>query len=136
MLVLIVIAMLALGAYAFTNLMLAHKEAALVTGRQAQARALVDSGVTAAQLFLALPEADQLDAGGWFDNPGAFSGITVVEDDDPLARGVFSVVSPNMDSEGNLYTADVHVGRPQKFRPKKGADPTTLVGRYMRGTTN
>jgi hypothetical protein len=28
----------------------------------------------------------------------------------------------------------VHVGRPQKFRPKRGADPSTLVGRYMRGT--
>ena len=33
-LVLIVIAMLALGAYSFTNLMLAHHEASLVTGKQ------------------------------------------------------------------------------------------------------
>ena len=32
------------------------------------------------------------------------------------------------DSEGNLYTADVFGGRVQKFRPKKGADPTHLVG--------
>jgi Type II secretion system (T2SS), protein K len=101
-LVLIVIAMLSLGAYAFTNLMLAHHEAAVVTGRQAQARALVDSGVTAVQLFLAQPEADQLDAGGLFDNVGSFGGVVVLEDDDPLARGSFSVVSPNMDSEGNL----------------------------------
>src|SRR5204862_7786877 len=50
-LVLVVIAMLSLGAYSFTSLMLAHHEAAIVTGRQAQARSLVDSGVTAAQLF-------------------------------------------------------------------------------------
>jgi hypothetical protein len=28
----------------------------------------------------------------------------------------------------------VHVGRPQKFRPKKGANPAHLVGSYMRGT--
>ena len=33
-----------------------------------------------------------------------------------------------MDSEGNLYTADVHVGRPQKFRPKPGANRDQLVG--------
>jgi hypothetical protein len=41
-----------------------------------------------------------------------------------------------VDSEGSLYTADVHVGRPQKFRPKPGADRATLIGPYMRGTTN
>jgi hypothetical protein len=41
------------------------------------------------------------------------------------------------DSEGNLYTADVHVGRPQKFSPKKGANPAHLIGRYFpRATTN
>jgi peptidylamidoglycolate lyase len=50
--------------------------------------------------------------------------------------GFWGVHQFHVDSEGNLYTADVHVGRPQKFRPKKGADPSTLVGRYMRGTTN
>jgi streptogramin lyase len=50
--------------------------------------------------------------------------------------GFWGVHQFHVDSEGNLYTADVHVGRPQKFRPKKGADPATLVGRYMRGTTN
>jgi hypothetical protein len=34
----------------------------------------------------------------------------------------------DVDSEGNLYTADVHVGRPQKFRPKTGADRSQLIG--------
>ena len=47
------------GAYSFTNLMLAHHEAAVMTGRQAQARSLVDSGVTAVQLFLSQAEADR-----------------------------------------------------------------------------
>ena len=28
------------------------------------------------------------------------------------------------DSEGNLYTAEVFGGRPQKFRPRPGADPS------------
>jgi peptidylamidoglycolate lyase len=50
--------------------------------------------------------------------------------------GFWGVHQFHVDSEGSLYTADVHVGRPQKFRPKPGADPSTLVGQYMRGTTN
>jgi peptidylamidoglycolate lyase len=33
-----------------------------------------------------------------------------------------------VDSDGNLYTAEVFGGRPQKFRPRKGADPNTLIG--------
>jgi hypothetical protein len=33
-----------------------------------------------------------------------------------------------VDSEGSLYTADVHVGRAQKFRPKAGASKDQLVG--------
>ena len=59
-----------------------------------------------------------LHAWGTFGNfPGAFWGVHQ-----------FSV-----DDEGNLYTADVHVGRAQKFRPKRGADPAKLIGRPMRG---
>ena len=33
----------------------------------------------------------------------------------------------SMDSDGNLYLAEVFNGRVQKFRPKKGADPNRLV---------
>jgi sugar lactone lactonase YvrE len=39
------------------------------------------------------------------------------------------------DEEGNLYLAEVFAGRVQKFRPKRNADPTKLVGaepRYSR----
>jgi hypothetical protein len=50
--------------------------------------------------------------------------------------GFWGVHQFHVDSEGSLYTADVHVGRPQKFRPKPGADKSTLIGPYMRGTTN
>jgi DNA-binding beta-propeller fold protein YncE len=34
----------------------------------------------------------------------------------------------SVDSEGTLYVAEIYNGRAQKFRPKKGADPTKLVG--------
>lgn len=99
--VLIVIAMLALGGYAFTNLMLAHHEAAVITGKQTQARSLVDSGVTAVQLFLSQAEADRVSAGGIYDNAQSFRGKIVLEDDEPKDRGYFALVSPNVDSDGN-----------------------------------
>ena len=36
----------------------------------------------------------------------------------------------SVDQEGNLYTAEVYGGRAQKFVPKKGADPTRLIGMF------
>ena len=101
-LVLIVIVLLSLGAYAFTDLMLAHHEATLLTGRQVQARALVDSGVEVVRLFLAQPDEQRLEAGGAFDNPNSFRGITLIPDDNPNDRGSFSVIAPMLDSDGNL----------------------------------
>ncbi len=43
--------------------------------------------------------------------------------------GFWGVHQFSVDSEGSLYTADVHIGRPYKFRPRPGADPAHLVGR-------
>ncbi|HVS90165.1 MAG TPA: peptidyl-alpha-hydroxyglycine alpha-amidating lyase family protein [Candidatus Acidoferrum sp.] len=48
--------------------------------------------------------------------PGAFWGVHQ-----------FSV-----DSDGNLYGAEAFGGRTQKFRPKKGADPATLIGQPVK----
>jgi peptidylamidoglycolate lyase len=42
--------------------------------------------------------------------------------------GHWGVHQFSVDSEGSLYTADVHVGRPQKFRPRPGADRSRLIG--------
>ena len=101
-LVLIVIAFLSLGAYSFTDLMLAQHDAAIQYGRQAAARGLVDAGAASVQIFLSQPEAERGNAGGVFDNAERFQGVTVMEDADPKFRGCFSVLSPNIDSNGNL----------------------------------
>jgi hypothetical protein len=45
-----------------------------------------------------------------------------------MPGGFWGVHQFHVDTEGNLYTADVHIGRPQKFKPKPGADPAKLVG--------
>ena len=37
----------------------------------------------------------------------------------------------SVDSDGNLYTAEVWGGRAQRFRPKPGADPAKLVGSFL-----
>lgn len=42
--------------------------------------------------------------------------------------GIWGPHEFSVDSENNLYIADVHIGRVQKFRPKRGADPAHLVG--------
>jgi sugar lactone lactonase YvrE len=39
----------------------------------------------------------------------------------------------SVDSDNNLYIADVHVGRVQKFRPKPGVNPGLLVGQRFTG---
>ena len=39
-------------------------------------------------------------------------------------------------STAGIWTERVHVGPPQKFRPKKGANPAHIIGRYMRGGTD
>ena len=46
--------------------------------------------------------------------------------------GFWGVHQFSVDNERNLYTADVHIGRAQKFRPKPGADPAHLVGEPVR----
>ena len=99
--VLVVVAMLSLGAYAFTDLMLTHREAADLTGKQLQTRLLVDSGVDYTKMFLAQTPAAQTEAGGVYDNPERFKGVTVIEDEDPQSSAGFAVLAPNLDSEGN-----------------------------------
>ncbi len=41
---------------------------------------------------------------------------------------LWGVHGVSTDQEGNLYVAEVDAGRFQKFRPRAGADPTTLIG--------
>lgn len=98
--VLVVIAMLTYSAYTFTDLMIAEKEAAILAGRQLQARALVDSGVDHVRYFLELPKTDRISEGGVFENPNWFQSIAVIPSENPAERGRFTVIAPMMDSSG------------------------------------
>jgi sugar lactone lactonase YvrE len=43
--------------------------------------------------------------------------------------GMWGVHGVSVDSEGNLYVAEVDAGRVQKFVPRKGANPDFLVAK-------
>jgi peptidylamidoglycolate lyase len=43
---------------------------------------------------------------------------------------IWGIHSFNVDNEGTLYTASVFGGKAQKFRPRKGADPSLLFGPF------
>jgi peptidylamidoglycolate lyase len=45
---------------------------------------------------------------------------------------MWNVHGMSVDQEGNLYLAEVNNGRPQKFRPRRGANPAMLVGQPVR----
>ena len=42
----------------------------------------------------------------------------------------------SVDTEGNLYVAEIYNGRVQKFRPRKDADPNRLVGLLYKDYVN
>lgn len=99
--VLVVIALLALGAYSFSELMVSESHATGVFGREAQARAAADSGVELAAAVLGLP-ADDGSFGNLIHDPANFVW-TVKEADGPRGRARFSLVAPN-ESDPNCTT--------------------------------
>jgi hypothetical protein len=93
-LVLVVIAVLSLSALTFSELMLVEHEAANLSGRQAQAQALAESGVEMTRLFLSRDEVSQFEAGGCYDNWESFQNVLVIDDEEARHRGRFTVVAP------------------------------------------
>ena len=97
-LVLIVIALLSLSAYTFSELMLTEYSAAVVNERQAQARYLADSGAEYLADFVSQLDDVQLQNGGRYHNPGFFQGNLVIDGELPRDRGRFSIVVPNIEN--------------------------------------
>jgi hypothetical protein len=96
-LVLVVIALLSLAGYTFSEMMLAEHEATVLNGRAVQAHALADSGLDMTRLLLAQTPDMREQAGGVYDNPAQFQGILVVDDEMPQGRGRFTIVSSRIE---------------------------------------
>ena len=83
--------MISLGAYTFTDMMLAEERATIMAGRQQQAKAAVASGVEYLKDYLSLTADDQASVGGHWDNPSYFKDVPVSATDPTGVR--FAIVS-------------------------------------------
>ncbi|MGD9644386.1 MAG: general secretion pathway protein GspK [Pirellulales bacterium] len=92
-LVLIVIAMISLGAYSFSEMMFAEYRGARLHERRLQARLAAESAAEYAAARLAQPVDPQSDLPAATD-VDPWRGVLLHETDDPTARARFSVVAP------------------------------------------
>lgn len=100
-LVLVVIAMLTLGAYSFSEIMISESEATVMYGRQAETRAFAESGIELAAAVLAAPETE--DDASLYHNPNRFRGVLLRESENARGRGYFSIIAPvETDPAGTL----------------------------------
>jgi hypothetical protein len=91
--VLVIIVLLALGAYTFTEMSVAENEATTMYGRSVLARAFAESGIDVATNALADP-AHRQQVDSVLNRPDVFSAVLLRTADVPRGRGRFSVVAP------------------------------------------
>lgn len=100
--VLVVVVMITLSAFAFTELMFIENKAAHLTGRQIQARNVAESGVAMLSVFLEQEQELIEEQGGIYDNPDLMRGILVHPDPDAESRGRFSILAPALNADGSI----------------------------------
>ncbi|QDV20734.1 General secretion pathway protein K [Gimesia panareensis] len=90
--VLVVVVMLSLGAYTFSELMIVEMEATNSYGRSLQSRELALSGIELAAAYV----GDRSEIDGWnsYHNPSQFQNVNLVPGEVPRVSGYFSVVAP------------------------------------------
>lgn len=90
--VLVVVVMLSLGAYTFSELMIVEMEATNIYGRSVQSRELALSGIELAAAYV----GDRSEVDGWnsYHNPDQFQNINMVPGEIPRTSGYLSVVAP------------------------------------------
>lgn len=103
--VLVVIMLLSLGAYTFSEFMVIEAKATALHGRAIQARALADSGVEFVSVLLG--DRASLPNIGLYHNPSLFQGHLVMNSPQAGGRGRFSVVAP---VEGDLSARHIRFG--------------------------
>ena len=92
LIVLVIIVLLALGAYAFTEMSVAENEATTMYGRTVMARAFAESGIDVAANSLADP-AQRLQADPVTNRPDLYSAVLLRSGDVARGRGRFSVIA-------------------------------------------
>ncbi|MBS0260604.1 MAG: general secretion pathway protein GspK [Planctomycetes bacterium] len=99
LIVLVVVALLALGAYTFAEIMTVESQAAATYGREVQARAAADSGI---ELVASLLQQRYLpDARYYYNEPQTLEGVLLRDSTNAKGKGRFSVVTGNeLDTSG------------------------------------
>lgn len=106
-LVLIVVALLALGGYTFSESMFTERRAAHAHGQRLRALAAAESGVAAAMRFLVQDPLLQAEYGGTYDNPLLFRGKLIADGPEATDRLRFSLIAP---AQLDGYLFDVRFG--------------------------
>ena len=91
--VLVVVVLLSLAAYQYSDLMVSEYKAVVNAHRAAQARAFADSGIHYAAALIANPDNVATLGGNIFDNPDAFRDVAV-GDDGKKGAGKFTLIAP------------------------------------------
>jgi type II secretory pathway component PulK len=107
LLVLVVVAMLALGTSTFSLMMQNEHHATRQMGRQQQALRLAESGVAFLRAFLALGDEQLLQQSGLWNNPETLQGVLILDDPLPAFRGRFTILAPASDTG---HEADIRYG--------------------------
>lgn len=92
LLVLVVVAVLTLGAYTFSQMMVSEVEATAMFGRQAESRAFADSGIELVAALASNPESTDDD--NIYHNPGRFQAVAIRTGETARGRGMFSIIAP------------------------------------------
>ncbi|MEW4455856.1 hypothetical protein AB1L30_24520 [Bremerella sp. JC817] len=100
--VLVVIMMITLSAYAYSELMFIENKAAHLSGRQIQARNVAESGIAMLSVFLEQEQELIDEQGGIYDNSEIMRGILVFPGDTSESRGRFSVLAPALNTDGSI----------------------------------
>lgn len=103
--VLVVIVLLSLGAYTFSEFMIIETRAAAFNGKAVQARALADSGVEFVSIILG--DRASLPTVGLYHNPSLFQGHLILNSQQAGGRGRFTVVAP---VEGDISAQQIRFG--------------------------
>lgn len=90
--VLVVVVLLTLGIATFTETMITEREATVMSGREAQARAFAQSGIEYAAAILGVP--DDATASNLYHNPTAFAGKLQMQGGTPRSTGRFAIIAP------------------------------------------
>jgi type II secretory pathway component PulK len=91
--VLVVIVILSLSAYRYSDMMSAAYKSADTDLRASQAKAFADSGIQYAAAILSNPDSvTNFLQGNLYDNPGSFRGLVIQANDVPRWQGRFSLV--------------------------------------------